>query len=330
LQPPEIIDPLGKKYRILHLSDLHFDPYYTPGTNANCDEPVCCRPINGVGKGDNAAGYWGDYRNCDPPLWTIENMLQNAQKEYNGTVDFILYSGDTPSHVDWATTPQKNQILMQQTYDLIKSYFPDTPFYGTLGNHEPSPLNLFPSDKVYLGDHDEASIQWLYDAAADIWAENLDEEAQERLRNGGFYAQRVKGQENLIVISVNMNFGDNNNWWLLADSHDPYGMLQWLGDELQKAEDQGDKVIIVGHQPSQGKTKSFEEVYYSLAYRYESTILAHFVGHTHEDEYLTYLDAYNLTRGFAVAFITGSVTTYSNLNVMYRVYEFDQKNTTAF
>jgi len=30
--------------------------------------------------GDMSAGgafYWGDYRNCDIPLWTLENMFQH-------------------------------------------------------------------------------------------------------------------------------------------------------------------------------------------------------------------------------------------------------------
>jgi hypothetical protein len=29
--------------KILHLSDIHIDPDYTPGASANCKEPLCCR-----------------------------------------------------------------------------------------------------------------------------------------------------------------------------------------------------------------------------------------------------------------------------------------------
>ena len=86
------------------------------------------------------------------------------------------------------------------------------------------------------------SFQWLYDTAADTWSDSLEPTSKHRLENGGFYAQRVKGFDDLIAISLNMNFGDPENWWLLADSTDPYGMLQWLSDTLQKAEDNGDKV----------------------------------------------------------------------------------------
>lgn len=26
------------------------------------------------------AGHWGDYRNCDIPLWTLENMFEHITK----------------------------------------------------------------------------------------------------------------------------------------------------------------------------------------------------------------------------------------------------------
>jgi hypothetical protein len=29
--------------RILHLADIHFDPYYLYGAEANCGDPLCCR-----------------------------------------------------------------------------------------------------------------------------------------------------------------------------------------------------------------------------------------------------------------------------------------------
>ena len=33
--------------RLLHLTDLHFDPAYTEGVNAECGEPLCCRADDG-------------------------------------------------------------------------------------------------------------------------------------------------------------------------------------------------------------------------------------------------------------------------------------------
>ena len=31
-------------WKVLHMSDTHWDPYYLEGTNANCELPLCCRP----------------------------------------------------------------------------------------------------------------------------------------------------------------------------------------------------------------------------------------------------------------------------------------------
>jgi sphingomyelin phosphodiesterase len=80
------------KLRILHLSDLHVDFEYQPGSIANCGQPLCCRnsstlKANKIGTrmhssqtNEPPAGYWGDYRNCDIPIWTLENMFEYISK----------------------------------------------------------------------------------------------------------------------------------------------------------------------------------------------------------------------------------------------------------
>ena len=29
--------------KVVHYSDIHIDHLYTPGANANCTKPICCR-----------------------------------------------------------------------------------------------------------------------------------------------------------------------------------------------------------------------------------------------------------------------------------------------
>ena len=58
---------------------------------------------------------------------------------------------------------------------------------------------------------------------------------------GGFY--NVKVREGLRVISVETNFCNNEDWWLLINATDPAGHLKWLVEQLQAAEDAGDKVV---------------------------------------------------------------------------------------
>jgi sphingomyelin phosphodiesterase len=50
-------------FKVLHLSDTHYDPYYAEGSNADCNEPLCCRQGRPASP-QVSAGKWGDYRKC--------------------------------------------------------------------------------------------------------------------------------------------------------------------------------------------------------------------------------------------------------------------------
>jgi sphingomyelin phosphodiesterase len=61
---------------VLQITDLHLDPMYTPGNNALCGFYSCCKASQGPAQNSSAAaGYWGDYRNCDMPVHAFQNML---------------------------------------------------------------------------------------------------------------------------------------------------------------------------------------------------------------------------------------------------------------
>ena len=69
--------------KVLHLTDVHWDPEYQEGSNANCREPLCCRATSGkVSVPGDKAGYWGDYRSCDIPWRTIENTVKHMSKQH--------------------------------------------------------------------------------------------------------------------------------------------------------------------------------------------------------------------------------------------------------
>jgi sphingomyelin phosphodiesterase len=38
------------KLRILHITDLHIDNDYIPGSNSDCGEPICCRQGDGMAR----------------------------------------------------------------------------------------------------------------------------------------------------------------------------------------------------------------------------------------------------------------------------------------
>lgn len=73
---------------IIQLSDIHYEPPYLPGGNAECDAPMCCR--NDQGQPSNpeaAAGYWGDY-NCDTPWNVFDDTLKQIKKTHPVKVMF--------------------------------------------------------------------------------------------------------------------------------------------------------------------------------------------------------------------------------------------------
>lgn len=75
-----LYDELAKKtekdtIRVVHMSDVHLDFNYTPGTDAACNVPICCNKENGfTSDPSRAAGYWGDIR-CDIPERVYQSML---------------------------------------------------------------------------------------------------------------------------------------------------------------------------------------------------------------------------------------------------------------
>lgn len=51
-------------------------------------------------------------------------------------IDYAIFSGDAPAHDVWAQTAEANFAHTQAVIDLYRTYFPGTPLYYSLGNHE--------------------------------------------------------------------------------------------------------------------------------------------------------------------------------------------------
>ena len=92
-------------YRILHLSDLNIDPYYTPGATVKCRDFRCCHSYNGMVPqsipgddkvGEDVAGPFGN-RGCDMPLGGTQTLLEklkiSIENEYGSQPDMIIVTG---------------------------------------------------------------------------------------------------------------------------------------------------------------------------------------------------------------------------------------------
>ncbi|XP_017273434.1 sphingomyelin phosphodiesterase isoform X2 [Kryptolebias marmoratus] len=315
--PPSPPKPGSPQSRVLFLTDIHWDKEYEAGSAADCKEPLCCRNSSGFPRWrQREAGYWGTYSNCDLPLHTVENLLENAARA--GPWDWIYWTGDIPAHNVWSQTRSQQLTELTVISRLIHKHLgPNVTVYPAVGNHESTPVNSFPPPFV----HGNRSSAWLYEKMAEEWAPWLPEQALKTLRYAGFYTMEI--QPGLRVVSLNMNFCARENFWLMVNSTDPANQLQWLVHVLQASEDKGEKVHIIGHIPPGLCLGSWSWNYYHIVNRYESTIAGQFFGHTHLDEFQMFYDEETMTRPLGVAFIAPSATTFVNLNPGYRVYYVD-------
>ncbi len=216
LSSPYLSGNHSRSKQILHLADLHIDAKYKPGSNANCGRPLCCR--DEIPKpGEIGAGFWGDYRTCDLPQWTIESILKYiVQTEEQ--IDFIYFTGDIAPHDVWEQTQDKDLEEVSFTTYLLKKIFPNKIIYPSVGNHEAAPPDLFSTN----------NMSWLYSNLANQWIGQfgLNEQTRDTILKGGYYTTIIAPK--IRLISLNMNYCTENNYWLFINSTDPLGQLQWV------------------------------------------------------------------------------------------------------
>nr|XP_002130732.2 sphingomyelin phosphodiesterase-like [Ciona intestinalis] len=328
-----------KTLKILHLSDVHIDLQYKVGSNAVCNEPLCCRsqggdkvptiidPIRGEApmtkkiNETNKAWKWGDYRTCDLPWWTVNDVLQKLSKtNQEEPFDYILWTGDVPAHDVWSQNRLNQLYMLHNITSLLVQYFPNTPVFPAVGNHDSFPSNNFPPASVNTGA--AYSAQWFYNALWKAWSVWLPSSTKETIELGGFYSTLVK--PGFRIVSLNTNFCYTENWWVWLDPVDPSGMLQWFVKVLTSAEMSGEKVQVIGHVPP-GKQpdciESWSFNYIRILERFQHIITAQFFGHTHNDEIeLIYNED---GTPMSVAYIAPSLTSYIFMKPAYRVYDVD-------
>lgn len=136
----------------------------------------------------------------------------------------------------------------------------------------------------------DSSMLTFYNEIDRIWRNWLPASTSKTVRRGAYYSVAIR--PGFRIISLNMNVCYNFNFWLVQNSMDPMWQLQWLINELQKAETAREKVHIIGHIPpgSDDCFKIWSHNYYKIVTRYENTIMAQFFGHTHHDEIQLFFD----------------------------------------
>ncbi|ESO05258.1 hypothetical protein HELRODRAFT_77714 [Helobdella robusta] len=329
------------KLKVLQLTDIHIDFLYKPQSAINCNDPLCCR--NGQPtEPSNMAGYWASLGACDMPTWTVDDLFNKLSKE---KFDYILWTGDSLSHNVWNQTRDDQLKVLHYIAQRFDKYFPNIPVFPALGNHEGVPVNSFPFAKNM--EDKENPMSWLYETMKNISSKpNEDKEnpmswLYETMKNisskwGGYYTMQVI--PGFRIVSLNMNFCNNLNGWLLLNPIDPSSEMKWLVDVLQEAEDNNEKVHIIGHiAPGLPECMQvWSRNYYKVINRFHKIISAQFFGHLHYDTFQLFydLDLYKINtptsmrtdinlKPISVAYLSPSLTTFININPGYRVFHLD-------
>ncbi|XP_037949873.1 sphingomyelin phosphodiesterase 1-like [Teleopsis dalmanni] len=309
----------GEVLTVLHLTDIHYDPFYEPGSLAECEEPLCCQRHKETSEGTiKAAGYWGDFRDCDAPWHMIEDAL-NHIKATHPHIDYIYQTGDVVDHMVWATSVEKNTDVLSKVSNKLQEMFPDVPVFSCIGNHEPHPLNVF--SPVDAEDH--LNTRWLYESLYNDWSKWLPSSTETTILQGGYYTHSPKAGFRLIALNNNDCY--NNNWWLYHSGENAQPQLKWLHDTLLAAEKANEYVHILAHIPSgDGSCWSvWSREYNKIIERFSNTISGIFNGHSHKDE----MNVHYSSKGHAIgiSWNGGSLTTFSDKNPNYRLYQIETK-----
>ncbi|XP_034830056.1 sphingomyelin phosphodiesterase-like [Maniola hyperantus] len=268
------------------------------------------------------AGFWGDYRNCDTPLWAYDDAVQRVASAHRN-VDLVYYMGDSIDHHVWETTYELINDVNAHVIDKMRKEFGNNVLVlPSIGNHESQPTNQFAPNTVR---GEKLNTTWLYEGLARKWDFYLSAEAKASVRERGAFAMRVR--PGLRVISMNNNVAFKSNWWLVYDPLDAKRHLEWLVRELHKAELADDKVHILAHIPPgvHDFTYTWTREYNSIVTRFASTIAGEFTGHTHGDEFKIFYSLEN-GRPVSVAWGAGSVTAYTNYNLNYKIATIEPRS----
>jgi hypothetical protein len=292
----------GKRVKVLHMSDLHLDPRFKVGSEGNCTSGLCCRsnnpnsnlPIGQISFGASPYGYF----KCDSPYDLALAALQ-AVGPLTGTspedpLAWTIYTGDLVSHDPQS---QLSRAYVEYAEDSIfymfKKYLTG-PVFPVLGNHDTNPeaINAPHSLPGPLGEQ----MSWNYEHVTALWKHEgwIDDDTakQARLHYGAY---SIKNQYGLRMITFNSDFWYRSNFLNFINTSNPdvSGSFEFLIDELQAAEDNGERVWLFAHVLSgwdgSNPLPNPTNLFYQIVERYSPHVIANiFFGHTHEDQFMLY------------------------------------------
>jgi len=195
---------------------------------------------------------------------------------------------------------------------MIKNFL-NIPVFNALGNHESFPVNQYEGP---------GADNWLYSVVSADWSHWLPVDAERTLAYGGYYTARVR--PGLRVVALHTTVFSSDDFWLVKNNTDFSSQLPWLKDVLKQSRALGERVIIIGHHPTQSLEQEWAEPLTSLYGDFQAVIVGLFGGHWHTSGIQVMYPNVNVTEPFTTAFLAGSVTPGGELNPGFRLYTYDR------
>jgi sphingomyelin phosphodiesterase acid-like 3 len=315
---PPASDPSATAYRVVTISDLHFNPFYDPSLYSQL---VTADPSQwaGIFQGSKIAAptVAGNDTN-----YTLLEITLASTKQQMGNSPVLLVTGDLLGHyiptnfytayyhpAPVPATPSRAAVTaMQQFIDKtvafvalqIRAAAGNAPVMFAVGNIDTYDLAALGPDTPFLLNN-----------ARIIYTQFLGNSGDEQtftttFTNGGYYSAQLLGS-NLMVIVLNTNsFVDG-----APTNADANAELDWLNFQLATAQAAGQKVWILMHVPpganSQGTAQNSvkagtpsevseqttemmwdsvnQETFLQMLGNYPGVVTLMLAGHTHMDEY---------------------------------------------
>ena len=283
---------------ILHLTDVHIDPYYQIGTlAAGCfceSHDTCARFPPTCTHTDNsslaALPFGMPEDNCATPPGLWEAAMGFVASLNPSMVFFTGDFGQAGLAVACSErSPAQTQLLdnIHNAFASLRAVLPGVPIYGVYGNHDSEPFDVF---------NNTAAQSWLYAGSADAMARDFahDASAVASFMAGGWYAT-AGPLPSLTVVGLNVNY-----WVRLNDAVNSEGAVDagavalgeeqfaWLNATLARvAAIPGQRAYILAHEPPQ---ETWLPGFYTrfrvlLAAFPAATVAASFYGHSHVDQF---------------------------------------------
>ena len=231
--------PLVIPFKILFISDIHFDPYYS----------TIVSPMNYCIDYENPSTDPTDFYKfgCDSNI----NLLHDTFNFVNQLtdVDLVIINGDSAGHsvnTEFASISEKRRLeklkfVHESVTNLVETYLPGLPILNVIGNNDLMTHYVLPEKSVYIEQvklfNSLTNTAKTRENYTDLFNSDFAETSQL-----GFYSYS-SGEFKVIIINSHLMCKENTNESYTSEV--TTAQLTFLKRELEETK----KAIIVSHIP---------------------------------------------------------------------------------